>query len=175
MMNFVAAKKAKLGKFETFDDDENEALRRALREYADKNKLSTTDLKPILFVSQQTAAGYLNGSGGFSRPAARQLCWLLGYEGIDDFLKSAGVFRSRPGVDLKLVKEPMTPQAFAATLARRVNVSELAMSRVNKRYEHESHHVERWWLDRYLQEQSAIDEEQLRRLEDVRKRPKNET
>ena len=162
----MATKRPKRGKFETFDDDENEALRAALQEYVAKNNLSTNDLKPILFVSQQTAAGYLNGSGGFSRPAARTLCWLLGYEGIDDFLKAKGVFKTSAGV--KAVKKEGVPQDFAATLARRVGVSDLAMARVNKRYANETHHIERWWLDRYIQEQTAVDEETLRRLEEAR-------
>lgn len=166
MMLSMAARKSKRGKFETFDDDENATLRQALVEYVDANKLSTNDLKPLLGVSQQTAAGYVNGSGGFSRPAARQLCWLLGYEGIDDFFKAKGAFRTRNGV---AQPQKATPQAFAMSLAQRVNVSDLAIKRVNERYANESHHIERWWLDRYIQEQSAVDAERLRRLDDTRK------
>jgi hypothetical protein len=167
MMLAVAHRKPKRGKFETFDDDENAALREELQAYVAKNGLSTNDLKPILLVSQQTAAGYLNGSGGFSRLAARQLCWMLGYEGVDDFLRAKGVFKVGP--NRVAGTGPTTPQEFAMTLARRVGVTDLAMDRVNKRYEREPHHIERWWLDHYIQEQSAVDTERLRRLDEARR------
>lgn len=174
MMLAMSPRRTKRGKFETFDEDENEALRQALSEYVAKNDLSTTDLKPLLYVSQQTAAGYLNGSGGFSRPAARQLAYLLGYDGVDDFLKAHGVFRSNPrdkNANGNRNDEP--ERAMAMSIGRRLGISELAMSRVNKRFGSD-HHVSRWWVDRYIQEQAAVDEERLRRLEDARQPPRDE-
>lgn len=164
MLSMAPAKVTRLrGKPETFDEAENAAIRDALRGYVQRNKLTGEELGRKLDVSQQTAGGYVNGTGGFSWPAARSIAWLLGFEGVDELLKEYHAFKGPKG-QANTNAGTGDERDDARRFARRLGVSEEAMSRVDARLG-DQHHIVRWWVDRYSQEQTSIDEERLRAAE----------
>lgn len=160
----------KRGKPETFRKEQNEALREELVEWADTNGYTSERIGELLGVGQQTASGYLNGTGNFSWPAACALAWHRGYQGVDEMLIEHGVFRDG-------AKITRTDREHAEHLAHKMKLSEVAIERVNAREKEAPHHVPSWWVDKYIQEHRAILEEREARrrerdLENVGPRPR---
>lgn len=164
MLSMAPAKVVRIrGKPETFSPEEIAAIRAAIRGYYKRNGMTGAKLGEKLGVSQQTANGYVNGTGGFSLPTARAIAWMLGYDGIDELLREHGALKVPDFVAAKLGKSPS--QGDAARMACRLGVSETAIERVNARIG-DAHHIPRWWMDKYIQEQAALDEERLQTAED---------
>lgn len=160
MLSMAPAKVSRLrGKPEQYTHEEAEAIRSALKGYANRNDFKSAAIGEQLGVSQQTANGYLNGTGGFSRPAANDIARLLGFDHAEDLLREHKIGLQRDPT-------PKLPEREDATrIARRLGVSETAIDRVNVRIG-ETHHIARWWVDKYIQEQASVDEERLRAAEE---------
>jgi hypothetical protein len=143
---------------ETFNDEENAALRAALEEFhggletaarSRGERWSQRRTGEILGVGQQSVATWLAG-GGFGRPGADALAAQLGYEnGANELIRARGA-----------IANPMTVPTgwamrdLAITIARRLKYEEEVIRRVVVKYQEQQYanRPARWWNDRIVNE-----------------------
>lgn len=75
-----------------FTDEQNDALRVALRDVRRRRHYSQQALGQLLGIEQQNVGRLLNSEAeGFSYKSATRLCRLTGFAGVDSFFKAKGV------------------------------------------------------------------------------------
>jgi len=156
MMALTMPRKA-AGKPQNFTPEQNEALRKALLEFKERNELNQEQLGGKLGVEQQNAGRLLSVKGsGFSYQTGTRAARLLGYIGVDAFFEAQGVGLDRRAAD----PDPTTnsTQADGMRSARAVGISEKAIQLVNRRHAESGFHTSRWWCTQYIAQQDALDE-----------------
>lgn len=150
-------------KKKNFSDEQNAALREALRRYVDQHHITNqTEIGDLLGVTQQTASSFLAGKSDLSFGSARRIALLVGADGVEDFLDGLGLLPDR----LKAPEEadPYPNRAFAVRLARRINLSSSAITAVRSMMGAglESR-KQAWWMTQIV----AFDEEHKQAAREV--------
>lgn len=132
---------------ESFTPDENEALRAALRALCEERGWKTAEAGRQLKIGQQAASRLLNGKGGFSRPTAEQLAVLLGVDGANALVRSAGA-----SPNPMTVPRGWGDRELAVTIARRLGYEEEVIRRVVVKFQEDQYksRTARWWNDRIV-------------------------
>lgn len=102
------------GKPQNFTDEQNEALRAVIREYAQREDLVQTVVGARLGVGQQTVSKFLAGKTGISYPTATKIAMVARGIGVDQLFAQMGVASGESEAT-----DPL-PERARATLAARL-------------------------------------------------------
>jgi transcriptional regulator with XRE-family HTH domain len=132
---------------ESFTDAENAALRTALQALCDERGWKTAEAGRQLDITQQSASRLLNKRGGWSRPTAEKLARLLGADGANAILRTAGAMANP-----MTVPQGWSDRDLAVSIARRYGYEEEVIRRVVVKYQddHNKSRNARWWNDRIV-------------------------
>lgn len=147
------------GKRQVFSDDENRALREALRKHRDEHDLTGAQVGRLLGIKQQNAARLLSDAPahrltGMGRDTANNLARILGFRDAEHFLIEHGVLAEMQPLP---TGTGWGDRDTAVKVARKMGYAEEAIQAVLARFRAPDYRAKtmRWWNDQIVLEAMA--------------------